>query len=67
MSNDPDRIPVPANGRRGPSTSPAGDAADGPASSDDPRVVLSPAQLAVGFSVLVSVVLLLVGRRRRRG
>jgi hypothetical protein len=45
-------------------------AAAGPAASGstDPRIVISPTQLAVGFGILAGAVLVLLGRRRgRRG
>jgi hypothetical protein len=95
MSPDPDRIPVPTNGR-GPhtdmeateaatdATEAATEAATGTASSaagvidyeeddlDEPTdaefaVAFTPKQVAVGFAILASLILLLGVRRRRQG
>jgi hypothetical protein len=65
MSQETDRIPVPTNGT-GPHPvetpwMPADDEAPPPAS-----VVFTPTQLAVGFGIIASLVLLAVGRIRRR-
>ena len=83
MSNTEDRIPVPTNGHHAPlpaeaptgEPAPAADATGPVAAADptasgstDPRIVISPTQLAVGFGILAGAVLLLLGRRRgRRG
>ena len=83
MSSEPDRIAVPTNGRRphpvatltaeeptapsGPA--PAEVAASGP-SDAELATALSPKQLAVGFGIVASIVLLAAGRvlrRRARG
>jgi len=65
MSQETDRIPVPTNGK-GPHPvetplAPADDEVPPPAS-----VVFTPTQLAVGFGIIASLVLLAVGRMRRR-
>lgn len=59
MSRGDDRIPVPTNGHRPP---PDAAALDHP----DLRIAVTPAQAAVGFGVIASLVLLLLGARRRR-
>ena len=64
MSPDTDRIPVPTNGK-GPHPL-HGPPPDIPA-PEATTVVFTPTQLAVGFGILASLVLLLVGRMRRRG
>lgn len=72
MSRDPDRIPV-GPGRRTP-TDVASSAADADARTADMdaldpldvRAGITPAQAAVGFGVLASLILLILGRRRRR-
>ena len=82
MSPDSDRIAVPTNGRRPHAVTtptvepdvPAGTASEGTetgAPSDaELATALSPKQLAVGFGVVASIVLLVAGRvlrRRTRG
>jgi hypothetical protein len=72
MSEDTDRIAVPTNGRR-PKAVPA---ADGSAATREPpalgtsdeelSVAFTPKQLAVGFGILASLVLIVAGRMRRR-
>jgi len=65
MSQAPDRIPVPTNGK-GPhsgETSPARVEDD---AVPPPSVVFTPTQLAVGFGIIASLVLFAVGRMRRR-
>ena len=74
MSPDTDRIVVPTNGRGPhPDAAPAeaathpdpGDAVQLPSGTDLSNA-LSPKQLAVGFGIVASVLLLLAGRARRR-
>jgi hypothetical protein len=70
-----DRVRVPTNGHRPPLGADAerGDAA--PAVPDpvvetelpDPRLVISPTQLAAGFGILAGLIVLLARRRGRRG
>jgi hypothetical protein len=64
MNHDADRIPVPTNGK-GPQPlhGPPPDIPEPEATT----VVFTPTQLAVGFGILASLVLLLFGRMRRRG
>jgi len=78
MSSDPDRIPVPTNGR-GPHPVPdpevpaasaargsMGGSSGGP-SNMEMSVAFTPKQAAVGFGILASLLLLIVsGARRRR-
>jgi hypothetical protein len=69
MNPGGDRIPVPTNGSGrhlldDGSTAPA-TPADTPV-PDAPSVTVTPAQLAIGFGVIASVILFLVGRMRRR-
>ena len=70
MSQDTDRIPVPTNGR-GPHPAPAPLAAAGPAeppaapSELELSVAFTPKQIAVGFGILASLLLLLAGLVRR--
>lgn len=59
MSRGDDRIPVPTNGHRPPLDTAAPD-------RPDLRIAVTPAQAAVGFGVIASLVLLLLGARRRR-
>jgi len=59
VSRGDDRIPVPTNGHR-----PRFDAAA--VDQPDLRIAVTPAQAAVGFGVIASLVLLLLGARRRR-
>ena len=76
MSPDPDRIAVPTNGRgphHVPDSLPAAaqpDVADvassGGPSEEEMSVAFSPKQLAVGFAILASIIVLLAGRARRR-
>lgn len=65
MSPETDRIPVPTNGlRRNPV---ADEPVPDPPAADQATVVFTPTQMAVGFGILASLVLLVVGRMRRRG
>ena len=73
MSPDSDRIAVPTNGK-GPHpiadttpAPPAGTAVPGAPTDDEMAVAFSPKQLAIGFGIVASLVLLLLGRARRRG
>jgi hypothetical protein len=79
MSPDPDRIAVPTNGRRphavttlatepepAAETPSAESAAAGVPSDAELATALSPKQLAVGFGVVASIVLLVAGRLLRR-
>ncbi len=65
MSPDTDRIPAPTNGR-GPHATEAP-----PVLEETPPVQstapFSPTQLAVGFGILASLLVLVVRRMRRRG
>jgi hypothetical protein len=77
MSGSTDRITVPTNGHHAPLTdddlAAASATAAAPAeaapidliSTPGPRIAVTPTQLAVGFGVIASLVLLLAGRRRR--
>ena len=72
MSADSDRIAVPTNGR-GPhtvtDTTPASAAAPGAAgapTAEEMSVAFSFKQLAIGLGIVASLVLLLLGRTRRR-
>jgi hypothetical protein len=81
MSPETDRVPVPTNGR-GPRQTPKAKrpaplAAEPKADADaDPHageptnadfsVAFSPKQVAIGFGILASLILLVVGARRRR-
>jgi hypothetical protein len=64
MSQAPDRIPVPTNGKGPhpvePPVPPEGE------TSQPATVAFTPTQLAVGFGILASLVLFAVGRMRRR-
>ncbi len=66
MTRDVDRITVPTNGRGPHPVVPP--ALDDPADDDTPipsPIPLSSGQLIVGFGVIASLILLLLGRRRR--
>ncbi|HEY4190502.1 MAG TPA: hypothetical protein VGM28_08790 [Candidatus Limnocylindrales bacterium] len=76
MSSDPDRIAVPTNGRRphpvpaapsttAPATAPAGDDPTGPTTPALPGG-MSPQQLAVGFGIVASLLVVAAGLARRR-
>jgi hypothetical protein len=64
MSQAPDRIPVPTNGKGPHRTEPA-QATDAEA-TPPATVAFTPTQLAVGFGILASLVLLVAGGIRRR-
>jgi hypothetical protein len=69
MSPDVDRIAVPTNGR-GPHPLPDADvrvpsAASGP-SDREMSLAFSPRQMALGFGIVASLLLLIAGRARRR-
>jgi len=70
MSADPDRIAVPTNGRRPhavpePATAAQPSSYGGP-SAEEMSVAFSPTQVAIGFGIVASLLLLLAGRARRR-
>jgi hypothetical protein len=73
MSSDPDRIAVPTNGR-GPHpvpdplapSEPASESGSGAPSEEEMSTAFSPKQLAIGFGIVASLLLLLAGRARRR-
>jgi hypothetical protein len=69
MSPEIDRIAVPTNGR-GPQPVPAPakpeEADPGAPSDEEMSTAFSPKQLAVGFGIIASLVLLAVGAARRR-
>ena len=66
MSQETDRIAVPTNGK-GPHPVEAAPPPDEPAEPTPPTVTFTPTQLAVGFGILASLVLLVVRQARRRG
>jgi hypothetical protein len=77
MSTDPDRIAVPTNGKGPhPLTAPLPPLRGEPPTAEplrtfrptDPALLgaVSPKQLAVGFGIVASLVLLALGRSRRR-
>jgi len=72
MSQDADRIAVPTNGRGPhpvalPEVAPAPIDADlGAPSDEEMSTAFTPKQLAIGFAIVASLVLLLVGAARRR-
>ncbi len=69
MSQDPDRIAVPTNGR-GPHPSAdlaaPSEVASGAPTNQEMSMAFSPKQLAIGFGIVASLLLLLAGRARRR-
>jgi len=70
MSPDTDRIAVPTNGS-GPHAVPGETAATpeppAPGTSDEElSVAFTPKQLAIGFGILASILLIVAGRMRRR-
>jgi len=73
MSPDPDRITVPTNGRGphpipdpvSPTALPPERSLGGP-TKEEMSVAFSPKQAAIGFGILASLLLLVVGRARRR-
>jgi len=79
MSDDPDRIAVPTNGRKPhPVAAPLAPLRGEPPTAEPPKTfsptdpallgAVSPKQLAVGFGIIASLVLLALGRSRlRRG
>ena len=72
MSPDTDRIAVPTNGRgphpvAAPTPPPEPVDADlGAPSDEEMSMAFTPKQLAIGFGIVASLVLLLVGAARRR-
>ncbi len=65
MSDEPDRIAVPTNGR-GPHHVADASLAPGAPTDEEMSVAFTPKQLAIGFGIIASLVLLLVGAARRR-
>jgi hypothetical protein len=66
---DPERIRVPTNGHhkpiaKEPEQTPTA-TADPVGPAGDPRIVITPGQLAAGFGILAGIVLLALGSRRR--
>lgn len=73
MSPDPDRISVPTNGRGphpvpdpAPQSAPPSESFSGGPTKEEMSVAFSPKQAAIGFGILASLLLLVVGRARRR-
>lgn len=69
MSPDPDRISVPTNGRGPhpvPDPEPPSDLSSGVPTKEEISVAFSPKQAAIGFGILASLLLLVVGAARRR-
>ena len=72
MSQDADRVAVPTNGRgphpvAAPAASPGPIDADlGAPSDEEMSTAFTPKQLAIGFGIVASLLLLLVGAARRR-
>ncbi len=72
MSQDTDRIAVPTNGRRPKAVPTAGGRPTTPepappgTSDEELSVAFTPKQLAIGFGIIASLVLIVAGRMRRR-
>ena len=66
MSPETDRVAVPTNGKR-PHPIPAADPPDEPIDPTPTTVTFTPTQLAVGFGIIASLVLLVARQARRRG
>jgi hypothetical protein len=72
MSQETDRIAVPTNGRRPKAVPTADDPPTPPeppapgTSDEELSVAFTPKQLAIGFGILASLVLIVAGRMRRR-
>jgi hypothetical protein len=66
MSHETERIPVPTNGK-GPHPPAEPPIVDEPQEQDNAALAFSPAQLAIGFGIIASLLVLLVGRLRNRG
>jgi hypothetical protein len=71
MSQDPDRIAVPTNGRGPhplvtPEPAAPSEADSGAPSDEEMSTAFSPKQLAIGFGIIASLILLLIGSARRR-
>ena len=65
MSQETERIPVPTNGK-GPHPIEDAQHVPDPADVDVPSTAtFTPAQLAIGFGIIASLILLVVGRLRR--
>ena len=68
MSPETDRIPVPTNGKGPhPVQAPAAPASLEVPVPEEASIIVTPAQLAVGFGIIASLILLLVRQLRRRG
>ena len=79
MTPPSDRIAVPTNGHRAPLADPPpaeAPPAESVAQDEKPieivdtpsvRIAVTPAQAAVGFSIVASLIVFLLGRRRGRG
>jgi hypothetical protein len=63
MTRETDRITVPANGRK---PHPVADAPTQKATSPELTIAVTPGQLAVGFSVIAGIILLVLRRRHGR-
>lgn len=66
MSPETDRVPVPTNGK-GPHAIKAPPAEAEAPLPDQTTAVFTPTQLAVGFGIVASLILLAARRMRRRG
>jgi hypothetical protein len=65
MTSDLDRVPVPTNGKGPRHVDEAPPSASSPA--DEVAVTFTPTQIAIGFGIVASLVLLAVRQLRRRG
>ena len=65
MSQDTDHIEVPTNGKGPHPFEERPDVADA-SSEEDSALAFTPAQLAIGFGIIASLLVLLFGRLRRR-
>jgi hypothetical protein len=66
VSQDTDHIEAPTNGKGPHPIEEPPDVAD-TSSQEDSALAFTPAQLAIGFGIIASLLVLLVGRLRRRG
>ena len=65
MSQETERIPVPTNGKGPHPIDDARPVVDPPEPEAPSTLTFTPAQLAVGFGIIASLILLVVGRLRR--
>jgi hypothetical protein len=65
MSPETGRVPVPTNGK-GPHPPAEAPMAAEPAEPEEASLAFTPAQLAIGFGIIASLVVLLAGRLRNR-